>query len=142
MKRTAEVVLSIIGALVYGFLAIIGGAMVWLQNNRDVLEETVSDPEMNQENMLDIDMMMETMGTGGWLFLITAIIAIVIGIVSMVLFKGNKSPKLAGILLLVVGVISTIATAGAGIFGGVFYVIAGIMGLVRKPKNEINIDQY
>lgn len=139
MKRTAEVVLAIIGALGFAFTAAIGGMMIWLQNNRGVMEESFN--EMAAENpdmgMGDLDEMLNMLGTGGWFLTVASVVAIILGIVAMVLLKGNKKPVVAGIILIATAVIVSFVTGGVGVLAGIFYLIAGIMALVRKPKTVI-----
>ncbi|ANU22024.1 DUF4064 domain-containing protein [Planococcus donghaensis] len=139
MKRTAEMVLAIIGVLGYVFTAGIGSLMIWLQNNRGVMEESFN--EMAAENpemgMGDFDEMLDMLGTGGWFLTVSSVVAIILGIVAMVLLKGNKKPVVAGIILIATAVIVAFVSGGAGVLAGIFYLIAGVMALVRKPKTVI-----
>ncbi|MFD1363411.1 DUF4064 domain-containing protein [Lentibacillus salinarum] len=135
MKRTAEIILSVVGILFYVLLAALGGTMLFLQNNEEFLQE-IKDQE-SQIGINDIDTLIEGMNTGGWLFIVTSILAIILGIVAIFLIKGNKRPKSAGIIYIVVSVLAAIITIGFGIIPGIFYLIAGIMGLVRKPTQQI-----
>ncbi|AQQ53380.1 DUF4064 domain-containing protein [Planococcus lenghuensis] len=139
MKRTGEVVIGSIGAVVYGLVAAFGGMMIWLQSNEDVLEQSLN--QAAQENpevaVGDFGAMIDTIGAGGWLLALTALAAIISGIVAMVLLKGNKNPKVAGIIFIVTAIVAAVITAGAGIIAGIFYLIAGIMCLVRKPSRMI-----
>ncbi|WP_138418886.1 DUF4064 domain-containing protein [Aquibacillus sediminis] len=139
MKRTGEIVLGVIGAVVYGFFALLGAGMIWLQNNSGLLQDVMEDPANQQLNIeqADLDMVIEMMGSSGRLFLIMSIIAIILGIIAIVFIKGNKKPKVAGILFIATAGIITLVSFGLGFFGGIFYMIAGIMCLVRKPKQEI-----
>ncbi|MFD1068130.1 DUF4064 domain-containing protein [Oceanobacillus locisalsi] len=130
MKRTGEIVLGIIGILVYGLVTALGGFMLFLQNNEGLLQDAVE--ETPQASFEDLNMVMEGMGTGGWALVITSILAIVLSIVAMVLIKGNKRPKIAGIILIITSVLGTIFTVGIGIFPGIFLLISGIMCLARK----------
>ncbi|AIY06786.1 hypothetical protein Plano_2821 [Planococcus sp. PAMC 21323] len=136
MKRTAEVVLTIIGALGFVFIAAIGGIMIWLQNNRGIMEESFNEmaAETPEIGMGDLDEMLNMLGTGGWFLAVASVVAVILGIVAMVLLKGNKKPVVAGIILIATAVIVSFVTGGAGILAGIFYLIAGIMALVRKPK--------
>lgn len=141
MKRTAEIVLGIIGALGYAFMAALGGFMLWMQNNRDVMEEmmTESGDPTTDLTMDEFDTMIDMLGAGGWIVLVSAIAAIVLGIVAMVLLKGNKKPVIAGIIFIATAVIVSITTTGLGIIAGLFYLIAGIMCLVRKPQRTLEM---
>lgn len=136
IKRTGEIVLVIIGMLIYAFFALIGGFMMWLGNNSQIVEDIppeAQSPELSQEQLMT---MIETAGAGGMMILITALVAIVAGILALVFMKGNKKPKAAGIILIVISVIGVFTMVIAGIFSGLFYLIAGIMLLVRKPKTS------
>lgn len=137
IKRTGEIVLVIIGMLIYAFFALIGGFMMWLGNNSQIVEDIppeAQSPELSQEQLMT---MIETAGAGGMMILITALVAIVAGILALVFMKGNKKPKAAGIILIVISVIGVFTMVIAGIFSGLFYLIAGIMLLVRKPKTPL-----
>lgn len=142
MKRTAEIVLGIIGALGFAFMAAIGAFAIWMQNNRDLIEGELTtgtgDPATDFSTE-EFEMAMDFLGTGGWLLLISAIVAIVLGIVAMVLLKGNKKPVVAGIIFIATAVIVSIVTTGVGILAGLFYLIAGILCLVRKPKTTLEM---
>lgn len=141
MKRTAEIILGIIGAVGYAFMAALGGFMLWMQNNRDVMEEMMTgtgDPTTDF-SMEEFEAMMDVLGTGGWVLLASSIAAIILGIVAMVLLKGNKKPMIAGIIFIATAVIVAFITGGAGIIAGIFYLIAGIMCLVRKPQTTLEM---
>lgn len=141
MKRTAEIVLGIIGALGYAFMAALGGFMLWMQNNRDLMEEMMTgtgDPTTDF-SMEEFEAMMDVVGTGGWVLIISALTAIVLGIVAMALLKGDKKPMIAGIIFIAIAVIVAFITAGVGILAGLFYLIAGILCLVRKPQKTLEM---
>ncbi|WP_084243548.1 DUF4064 domain-containing protein [Planomicrobium okeanokoites] len=141
MKRTAEIVLGIIGALGYAFMAAIGGFILWMQNNRELMEETMTgtgDPTTDL-TMDEFDAMIDLMGAGGWVLLASAIGAIVLGIIAMVLLKGNRKPVIAGIIFIATAVIVSFVTTGVGVIAGIFYLVAGIMCLVRKPKTTLEM---
>ena len=142
MKRTAEIVLGIIGALGYAFMAAIGAFMLWMQNNRDLIETELTtgtgDPSTDF-SMEEFETAMDMLGAGGWIVLLSAIAAIVLGIVAMVLLKGNRKPVIAGIIFIATAVIVSFVTTGDGVIAGIFYLIAGIMCLVRKPKTTLEM---
>lgn len=125
IKRTGEIVLVIIGMLIYAFFALIGGFMMWLGNNSQIVEDIppeAQSPELSQEQLMT---MIETAGAGGMMILITALVAIVAGILALVFMKGNKKPKAAGIILIVISVIGVFTMVIAGIFSGLFYLKIG-----------------
>lgn len=136
MKRTGEVTLSVIGAILNLFI-VAGGAVVIAQFSdesvrQDFKQQLSQDPEMNTANS---NMMLDAIGSSGWVIVIAALIALVMGVVSAVSLKGNKKPKLAGILLIIAAIINTIVTFLIGWLPALLYLIAGIMSLVRKPRN-------
>ncbi|SHN31539.1 DUF4064 domain-containing protein [Gracilibacillus kekensis] len=143
MKRTVEIVLSIIGAFVYLIGAVFGGLFRMLDGDSEMMQDILQqDPALTDSDVADAQMVLSGVGSIGTMLLVASIVAIIAGIIAVIFFVGNKKPKVAGIVLLVIGVLTTIITFGAGIFAGIFYIIAGIMGLVRKPKQEINMEQY
>ncbi|ALX49281.1 DUF4064 domain-containing protein [Lentibacillus amyloliquefaciens] len=134
MSRTGEVVLSIIGALIYGFFALMGATMVWFFNNEALWNDASQEIQQQQPELAQADMetVLSFFQGGGWFLIVLSLIAVVLGILSIVFMTGDKKPKAAGIILIVVAAVSTLATFGGLIFGGLFYLIAGIMCLVRK----------
>lgn len=62
------------------------------------------------------------------------IIGVIVGGVSAWLFRKNKRPNAASILLLIFALITIPLTYGTGLLASIFYVIAGVMGLVRREK--------
>ncbi|GGM33869.1 hypothetical protein GCM10011351_19780 [Paraliobacillus quinghaiensis] len=139
MKRTAEVVLGIIGTIIYGFFAIIGAGMLWMKNNSETVKEFYDDmvqqsPEMD---MPDYQTFIDSMGTGGMMVLVVSLLAVILGIVAMVLLRGNKRPKVAAIIFVATAVIVVILLGYMGVFAGIFYIIAGILCLTRKPQQTL-----
>ncbi|WP_054861628.1 DUF4064 domain-containing protein [Gracilibacillus sp. JCM 18860] len=104
MRRTAEVVLTFIGAFVYLIGAFLGGMFTMFEdllNQQEFVDQVEqTDPSLNPK---DIEMVLESASSFGVYILVISIAAIVLGIVSMFLFKGNNKPKAAGIILIVVG---------------------------------------
>ncbi|MBP1948606.1 DUF4064 domain-containing protein [Virgibacillus litoralis] len=141
MNRTGEIVLTIVGALIYMLFAGVGIFAAWLFNNEQVLNEA-SDEIMQQPGMGTGDMqaMLEVLQGGGLVLAVVSIIALVLGIISIILVKGDKKPKAAGIILIVTSVLAAIITVGAGIFSGIFYLVAGIMCLARKEQKPITME--
>lgn len=132
MKRTGEIILIVIGGLIGMFMLALGGFMVWLNNNQDFVIQMYNESPEIQEVVPDMDVFIDVMNSVGMLFLISSIIVVIVGIIAIVLLKGNKKPKPAGIMLIVIAVLMSIITQGAMLFAGIFYLIAGIMALVRK----------
>lgn len=139
MKRTGEIVLGVIGAVFYAFVTVIGAMLVWVDNNKGQVQDFFQDMAQEDPNlsMTDLNSVLDSLGSGGMLLLIMSIVAIILGIVSIVLIKGNKKPKAAGIIFIATAVVFTVISFGMGLIGGIFYLIAGIMCLARKPKTVI-----
>ncbi|MEN2769241.1 DUF4064 domain-containing protein [Ornithinibacillus xuwenensis] len=142
MKRTAEITLGIIGTVFYVFSVLLGALRIWMENNKGFLYDYLVD---NQDEFAltqgDLDMIQEmfdrSLASGGILLVIMPILAIILGIVAMVLLKGNKNPIAAGIIFIATGVVYVIVTIGGGILSGILFLIAGILCLTRKPNTII-----
>lgn len=141
MKRTGEMVLGVIGAIYYAFIAVIGALIVWVENNRDQVQDFFSQAAADSPDAgmteADVTNMLDSIGNSGAVLLIISLLAVILGIVAMVFIKGNKKPKAAGIIFIATAVIFAVISFGAGLVGGILYLIAGIMCLVRKPKTII-----
>ncbi|WP_164670800.1 DUF4064 domain-containing protein [Virgibacillus doumboii] len=139
MSRTGEIVLTVIGALVYGLFAALGIFMGWLFNNEQLLNEINNEVQQTQPQVAagEFEAAMDMLGGSGWVLAIVSIIAVILGIVAIILVKGNKKPKAAGIILIVTSVVVALITFGAGIVSGIFYLIAGIMCLARKEPQPL-----
>ncbi|MFC4402087.1 DUF4064 domain-containing protein [Gracilibacillus xinjiangensis] len=144
MKRTVEIVLIIIGMFVYFIGAVFGGAFIALEGNQELLNDLLMESQqmMTEEELRVMDMLYSSIGTIGWVIVVTAVTCIILGVIAAFMFKGNKKPKPAGIILIVAGGLTTLLTAGSGIFAGIFYIISGIMGLARKERQEVTLDEY
>ncbi|KYG25612.1 DUF4064 domain-containing protein [Alkalihalobacillus trypoxylicola] len=137
IKRTGEVILGIIGILGYGLASLIALLVIFVQTDEQAFRDLLaSEPSIEVTGSID-QMIADLNSVSGGLWLAIIILAVICGIIAMIVLKGNKKPKLAGILFLSSAVISTIVTGGAALFGAVFFLIAGIMSLVRKPQQPI-----
>lgn len=141
MSRTGEIVLTVIGALIYGFFALVGTSMVWLFNNEAIWDEAQEEIGQQEPQLApgELEAALEVFQGSGWLLIVLSVIGVILGILSIVFMKGDKKPKAAGIILIVMAVLGTLVTLGGLIFGGIFYLIAGIMCLARKapPENTV-----
>ncbi|ADU28547.1 DUF4064 domain-containing protein [Evansella cellulosilytica] len=143
MKRTGEIVLGVIGAIGYAFFTVAGFFFLWLQNQDEFMGELSAELQADDElSAAEVDAVLGFLDGGflsssGIFLIILSVVAIVLGIVAMVLLKGNNKPKVSGLLFIITSVVAAIATLGAGIFPGIFYLIAGIMCFARKPKEPI-----
>lgn len=141
MKRTGEIVLGVIGIVVYAFISLLSALMIWVQNNEDKVKELMQEAaEENSDNALspeEINETISTMGDNGWPFFIAGLLTVILGIVALIFLKGNKRPKPAGIILIVLAVLSVFVFGGFALFGSVPYLIAGLMCLLRKPPKPV-----
>src|SRR5699024_10485034 len=95
IKRTAEIVLTSIGAILYAISAAGGALLIWLQNNQDLVQEAVEEAEAQgaEISMAELNDVLQGIGGSGWMLAIFSVIAIIVGIVAIVFLKGNKKPK-------------------------------------------------
>ncbi|SDK29447.1 DUF4064 domain-containing protein [Sediminibacillus albus] len=136
VKRTGEIVLGIIGAVLFCFFTLFGIVLFRLRNDEEFQQE-MEKMLTQQSGMEKIGDFTQIMNSGAWFLIISSLIAVILGIVAVVLIKGNKKPKTAGILFIVTAVLSFIVYLGMSLIPALLYLIAGIMCLVRKPKKVI-----
>ncbi|MFG6150519.1 DUF4064 domain-containing protein [Halobacillus sp. B23F22_1] len=140
MKRTVEIVFTIIGAVFFGLALALGAFFANMGDNpqaRAELESIINQDPNVDPDQISVDQLMNAMSTGAWTVVVAGLIAVALGILCIVFLKGNKKPKAAGIILIVAAVLLTFGTFGLGLFGGIAYLIAGITALVRKPKSPV-----
>lgn len=131
MKRTGEITLAIIAA-VLNILALISGVRVLLINSNVLKTQLMAAGTGKKLTDLEIGQVIQFVHFIGSSLVILSIISILLAITALILLFLKKLPVLSGWLLIVSGVISL-----PEIFPGVLYLIAGIMNLVRKaPEPE------
>ncbi|KPB05700.1 DUF4064 domain-containing protein [Bacillus sp. CHD6a] len=135
MKRTAEIVMTVIAVIISGLTALFGVLMNLGMSDPELTEvmeeEMASDPAMEG---MDMGGFMDLLSMAGPTLLTVGIISLILGVVGIIAIKGNKKPLLAGIMLILAALVIGIGTLGFGIIPAVLYLIAGIMAFVRKPK--------
>lgn len=152
MKRTVEIVLTVIGMLLFIIPIFAGFTFQMVKDNpqiRQQVENAVREAE-NSQNIeampMDVNQLFNVLGTFTMVILIAGILAIGLGILAIVFLKGNKKPKAAGIILIISAIVMTFATFALGLFGGAAYLVAGIVALVRKStkplEDEHTIESY
>lgn len=138
MKRTAEKVMSIIGIVInlfmIGMAVLVNVGLSDASVRNSIEQELNNDPAMADAGV-DINMVMDLLGGIGWGFVIVVLISTILSIISVVVLK--RKPKMAGILLIISALIVGIGTILLGWLPAILFLIAGIMCLVRKPKEEI-----
>ncbi|GGP16075.1 DUF4064 domain-containing protein [Oceanobacillus neutriphilus] len=127
MKRTVEIVLSMLGVIMSFIMAGTGVVFLYLKNSASFLRYLDSGWG-EQQNAYTL----EQLGQAGTMFILPGMIGIVFGVIAAQLLKRNRSPKLAGWILIIISVvISTISVIG--MIPAIFFIAAGIMTLIRKP---------
>jgi hypothetical protein len=139
VKRTAEIVLAVIGVILSGLFAVIG---VFFNAIKDDPEfQAMMDEEMSADPALaeaDMGALMGIFESVGPFLVIVGIIAGVLGIIGIVAIKGNKKPVLAGVMMILAALVIGLGTIGFGFIPGLLFLIAGIMCFVRKAKPASN----
>lgn len=148
VDRRLEFALIIIGVMLFLFSGISGiqtlripkdvqlADEAYEQYQVSVLESAENLAEGEEAEILEYDVFLSALTTIGTMIIAFSVVAVIAGVFSIFLLRGNKYPKPAGILLVLFGVIVGIMQLGLGIFAGISYVIAGTMSLMRKPKNK------
>lgn len=139
MKRTAEIVLSVLGALANAAGAVIALLLVLLFRTEEVRNEFAAgfNEEMINEGIeesIDAFALLNLLLGMGWFLVILGVLGTISGIIAIIWFKGNAKPKAAGIILIISSIVILIGTVGFGFIPFLLYLIAGILALVRKPS--------
>ena len=142
MKRTTEIVLTVIG-IVINVLMIAGvfilQAVLSDENFRAEFEAGLeNDPQLAEAGM-DMSFVYETINGIGIAFNVVVIISIILSIIAIVVVRGNRKPKLAGGLLIGSTVVIGLGTFLLGWLPALLFLIAAIMCFVRKPKQSEEI---
>lgn len=139
MKRTGEIVLTVIGIIV-NILMIAGVFILNVlfsdeQTRLDFEREMMNDPTVAESGM-DPAMISAFFSGLGTYFIVVVVISTILSIIAMVVVRGNRKPKLAGGLLIGSSVLVGLGTFFAGWLPALLFLIAGIMCFARKPKVE------
>lgn len=127
MKRTVESILSVLGVIASFVMAGTGAVFLCLKNSKAFLRYLDSGWS-EQQNAYTLDQL----GQAGTMFILPGVIGIVLGVIAARLLKRNRSPKLTGWVLIIVSVVISIISV-IGMIPALFFIIAGILILVRKP---------
>jgi hypothetical protein len=124
-------ILNLFGAIGVTFLTIFSSSDLF----RDGFEEGYTEGMMDEglEAGNEVNLMLNLISGLGWWIVFVAVLGIIAGILAMIFYAGNKKPKAASIILIVAAVIVGFGTLLAGLVPALLYLIAGIIGLVRKP---------
>ncbi|MGF2615939.1 DUF4064 domain-containing protein [Rossellomorea vietnamensis] len=138
VKRTGEIVMGIIGVILSALFAVMG--FVWNANSgaiEEMMQEDFSqDPTLTAE---DTNFIMQSMESVGPFLIGLGLISSILGLIAVLLIKGNKKPVIAGILFIIAALVVGLGTIGVGFLPGILFLIAGIMAFVRKPKDPVSV---
>ncbi|GAA0440831.1 hypothetical protein GCM10008983_17400 [Lentibacillus halophilus] len=135
IKRTAEIVLSVIGLIIDVITGIFGFLLIYPESNHQIRQRMADAMQAGTSlSSAQINESLDTLGHAGMMLLIASVIGIILAIISIVFLKGNKKPKLGGWLLIIAAVLSFVVSQ-ATFFGAIFLLIGGIIALVRKSKD-------
>ncbi|MDR9854335.1 DUF4064 domain-containing protein [Paenibacillus sp. VCA1] len=128
MKRTGEIVLSMIGAVSSLVMIVVGIVFLYRKDDANYLNDLHANWSDSQAAAA-----LDQMNQAGTLWVLPGMIGVVLGVMAMILLKGKGSQKIAGWLLIIVSVAACMISV-FGFIPAMFFVIAGIMALVRKPN--------
>ncbi|AQY50680.1 hypothetical protein PWEIH_14219 [Listeria weihenstephanensis FSL R9-0317] len=147
IKRTAEVVLAVIGMLL-GLVTLVGFTVIGFildkagSTKEGIASFTRSYYQSLEESGISVadvpsaKQVLDMVHTYAVLALIATIIFTIMLIIGLIFITGNKKPVLAGFMFLIAGIIVTIGGfVVAGFVPGLLLVIAAILSFVRKPKD-------
>lgn len=130
--------LIVLGSIIFIFLGIAGINVLRALSDEEVMSDVHSGliAEVDDAEILSLTEFTDALRVNGILMIAIAVIVVVTGLLAIRMLKENRRPKPAGILLLVVGGLTSFLQMGFALFGSLLYVIAGIMALVKKPKDQ------
>ncbi|MFH0066275.1 DUF4064 domain-containing protein [Peribacillus sp. NPDC056705] len=134
MKRTCEFVLSILGvgiAVIFLIMTIIAAVYLNSIDMKEMMDYSLmTDSEFSSS---EVDMSIKLFMGILWAGIISLFIALAGGLISIFLLKGGKA-KGAGILLIITGILTVFH-----VWPLFFFIIPGIMCLVRKPRETVEV---
>ncbi|MBM7542959.1 DUF4064 domain-containing protein [Amphibacillus cookii] len=138
INRKVEMALIVIGSIIFIFFGIAGINVLRSLSDEAVMTDVHSGfiEDVEDTEMLSLTEFTEALRMNSILMIAIAVIAIVTGLLAIKMLKENRRPKPAGILLLVVGGLTSFLQMGFAMFGSLLFVIAGMMALVKKPKDQ------
>ena len=136
VNRTIEIILVIFGLLasVLGIFSHFIYSAIF--ENPEILDAVQEEMVQEGFSFADINQSISLISSLSTYLTFIAIVSVIVGIIAIILLMGDKKPKAAGILLIIASVIVLVASVGTGFFAFVFYLIAGIVAVVRKAKPE------
>ncbi|WP_144526520.1 DUF4064 domain-containing protein [Peribacillus simplex] len=134
MKRTWEFVLSILGvgiAVIFLIMTIIAAVYLNSIDMKEMMDYSLmTDSEFSSS---EVDTSIKLFMGILWAGIISLFIALAGGLIAIFLLKGGKA-KGAGILLIITGILTIFH-----VWPLIFFIIPGIMCLVRKPREPVEV---
>ncbi|WP_185151182.1 DUF4064 domain-containing protein [Peribacillus simplex] len=134
MKRTWEFSLSIIGvsiAAIFLIVTIIAAVYLNSIDLKDMMDYSLMpDSEFSSS---EVDMSIKLFMGLLWAGIISLFIALAGGLIAIFLLKGGKA-KGAGILLIITGILTIFH-----VWPLIFFIVPGIMCLVRKQRETVEV---
>lgn len=142
-SRTGEITLGIISA-VFTVISIILLSLLVTEGNAALQDESViqeieselaNDPALAGEDldaiMQGVSGFIDVFEVFGWAAVIILVISLIFNILAIVMIRGNRNPKLAGIFFIIAGLFAFAITPTS-----ILLYIAAIMSFVRKPPYQ------
>ncbi|WP_175637174.1 DUF4064 domain-containing protein [Oceanobacillus sojae] len=137
VKYNISIIFIIIAILSFGLLAMNSYSMLGDLDSDEGFREEVEDRLQSTGDELGgvtQEEQIEIFSNSVIFVIIVAIVSILLGIAAAVFLGKRIRVKLIGILLIILGVLSTILTLGLGVIGGIGYLIAGVITVVKHRK--------
>lgn len=139
MKRTGEVILTTT-ALFFTYLGTILISTVLLFSNLDEIRNLFQEDYMSEEalpvTLENINVFLNIFISLRWVVLLTVIIGTVLGTFALYYFVRDKNSRAASIFSIVAAVIIPLGTLLTGFIPALLFLVAGIMGLMRKTPSH------
>ena len=144
MKRTIETTLTTIGLILNSIGMVVMILLLLFTNTNefrnsfiDGFIEAASEEGLSASSQ-DINALFSLFLSMGWIIFIVLLIGMIMGIIAIYFFVGNKKPKAASIIMIITSLIIVVGTLLTGFMPALLYLIAGIIGLIRKtpPINQ------
>ncbi|WP_167629741.1 DUF4064 domain-containing protein [Listeria valentina] len=147
IKRTGEVVLSMIGLVLALFMQVAMTivsfnflAKTKTESGYEIFagryEQAIHDAGVSLNDAPSASSIVDALH-GFSIFFIVALVAVILfSILGIIFIVGNKKPVLAGFLFLLAGIVVILATFLVGFVPALLFLIAAIMCWARKPKRD------
>ncbi|MFP7495081.1 DUF4064 domain-containing protein [Terribacillus saccharophilus] len=136
LKRTAEKVLAIIGAIVFLITAVLTTVRLVSYDPEAARERVLENGADQTVGANTIDNLANTLGI---VIIVISVICAILGIVAAVKLKADRKQVGLGAMLIILALVGSIGTFLSGFIGGILYTISGILVLARRPS-DVNGD--